>query len=68
MELTLTTDLLKEILMRYFSIGDSDVYSLTRVKEAFWLGTMHLEDFVEWDETNIDDLLGYIVKNANSAT
>lgn len=51
---------LKEILMSYFDIGDSDTYQLTRVKKAFSVGTMTLDDFVEWDEKQIDDLIKYI--------
>ena len=52
---------LKDTLMGYFEIGDSYVYDLTRVKEAFQVGTMSLEDFVEWNEDNIDDLVRYIL-------
>lgn len=52
---------LKDTLMGYFEIGDSYVYNLTRVKEAFQVGTMSLADFVEWDEDNIDDLVRYIL-------
>ena len=51
---------LKEILMSYFCIGDSDTYQLTRVKEAFLIGTMTFDDFVEWDEEQVDDLIEYI--------
>lgn len=51
---------LKEILMSYFGIGDSDTYQLTRVKEAFDIGTMTFDDFVEWDEKQVDDLIKYI--------
>ena len=51
---------LKEILMSYFCIGDSDTYQLTRVKEAFQIGTMTFDDFVEWDEEHVDDLIEYI--------
>ena len=51
---------LKEILMSYFCIGDSDTYQLTRVKEAFDIGTMTFDDFVEWDEEQVNDLIKYI--------
>ena len=54
---------LKEILMRYFDIGDSYHFELTRVKEAFEVGTMSLDDFQEWTEENVDDLADYIKKN-----
>lgn len=52
-----------EILSKYFSIGDSDTYCLTRVKEGFAVGTVTIDDFVEWDEENIADLADYILKN-----
>ena len=52
-----TKDKLKELLMRYFTIGDSYSYNLTRVKEAFAVGTVSLEDFVEFDEEFIDDIV-----------
>lgn len=54
---------LVEILSRYFQIGDSYTFELTRVKEAFAIGTMSFDDFVEWDEDNIDDLAEYILRN-----
>lgn len=54
---------LKEILMRYFGIGDSYHFELTRVKEAFAVGAMKLDDFQEWTEENVDDLVDYIKKN-----
>lgn len=54
---------LKEILMRYFDIGDSYHFELTRAKEAFEVGTMGLDDFQEWTEENVDDLVDYIKKN-----
>ena len=54
---------LKEILMRYFDIGDSYHFELTRVKEAFEVGTMSLDDFQEWTEEDVNDLVEYIKKN-----
>lgn len=54
---------LKEILMRYFDIGDSYHFELTRVKEAFEVGTMGLDDFQEWTEEDVNDLVEYIKKN-----
>ena len=40
-----TKDKLKDLLMEYFEIGDSYSYNLTRVKSAFAIGTVSLEDF-----------------------
>ena len=56
-------DKLKDLLMEYFSIGDSYSYNLTRVKSAFAFGTISLEDFEEFDESFIDDIVEYLLKN-----
>lgn len=53
---------LKEILMQYFDIGDSYAYNLTRVKEVFAVGTVTIDDFEEFDEEIIDDLVEYILE------
>ena len=53
---------LKEILMQYFNIGDSYTYNLMRVKEGFAVGTVTLDDFEEFDEEIIDDLVEYILE------
>lgn len=58
-----TRDKLKNLLMEYFSIGDSYSYNLTRVKSAFSVGTISLEDFEEFDESIIDDIVDYLLKN-----
>ena len=51
----------RNLLFRYFSqwagIGDSYIYDLTRVKEVFSIGTVSLDDFVEWDEERIGTLV-----------
>ena len=52
-----------ELLNKYFDIGDSYAYNLTRVKTAFEVGTMSLEDFEEFDEETITDLADYLIKN-----
>lgn len=56
-------DKLKGLLMDYFSIGDSYAYNLTRDKSAFAVGTISLEDFEEFDESGIDDIVEYLLKN-----
>lgn len=56
-------DKLKNLLMEYFSIGDSYSYNLTRVKSAFAVGTISLEDFEEFDESFINDIVDYLLKN-----
>ena len=49
-----------EILSQYFTIGDSDEYSLIRDKSAFAIGTMSLDDFVEFDEEKVADIADYL--------
>lgn len=51
-----------QALNKYFSIGDSYTYELNRVKEAFYVGTMTLDDFEEWNEYNVSDLCDYLMK------
>ena len=58
-----TKDKIKELLMKYFTIGDSYSYNLTRSKEAFAVGTVSLADFEEFDEEFIDDIVEYLLKN-----
>ena len=58
-----TRDKLKDLLMEYFSIGDSYSYNLTRVKSAFAVGTVSLEDFEEFDESVVDDIVDYLLEN-----
>lgn len=54
---------LKETLMEYFDIdNDTYAYNLTRNKTAFSVGTMSFEDFEEFTEEIIDDIVGYIKK------
>ena len=55
-------DAVKQALNKYFSIGDSYTYELSRVKEAFYDGTMTLDDFEEWNEDNVSDLCDYLMK------
>lgn len=55
-------DAVMQALNKYFSIGDSYTYELNRVKEAFYVGTMTLDDFEEWNEDNVSDLCDYLMK------
>lgn len=52
-----------ELLSRYFCIGDSYSYNLTRVKTAFDVGTMSLEDFEEFDDDTVADIVDYLIAN-----
>lgn len=54
---------LVEIFAKYFTIGDSYEYSLTRVKEAFAVGTMTLDDFVEFDDDKVADIANFLIAN-----
>lgn len=57
---------LTELLSRYFTIGDSYAYNLTRVKEGFSVGTVTLEDFVEFDDEVVADIVDYLVTHNTS--
>ena len=52
-----------EILSRYFQIGDSYAYNLMRDKEAFAVGTMSLEDFEEFDDFTVADIVDNLLEN-----
>lgn len=55
---------LKRILMKYFDINnDTYAYNLTRDKAAFSVGTMTFDDFEEFTEEIIDDIVEYIKEN-----
>lgn len=55
----------RKALIDYFSewagVGDSYIFDLTRVKEAFALGTMSFDDFREWDEFRIAELVDELI-------
>lgn len=55
-----------ELLAEYFTIGDSYAYNLTRVKEAFSVGTMSLDDFVEFDDEVVADIADHLIDNGVS--
>ena len=52
---------LVELLSSYFDIGDSYAYNLTRVKSAFAVGTMSLEDFEEFDDDTVADIADHLL-------
>ena len=52
-----------EILSRYFQIGDSYAYNLTRDKEAFAVGTMDLDDFEEFDDFTVSYIADHLLEN-----
>ena len=54
-------DNLKDKLMEYFEVGrDSYFYVLTRDKSAFDYGTMSFDDFIEFSEEQIDDIIDFL--------
>lgn len=54
---------LVELLSKYFNIGDSYAYNLTRVKRAFACGTVGLDDFEEFDDETVEDIASYLIDN-----
>lgn len=54
---------LVELLSKYFDIGDSYAYNLTKVKSAFACGTMGFDDFEEFDEETVEDIASYLISN-----
>lgn len=57
----LNYDFIKKLLMEYFRIGvDCYAYNLTRDKSAFECGTVAVNDFEEFDEEIIDDIINFI--------
>lgn len=54
---------LVELLAKYFDIGDSYAYNLTRVKSAFACGTVGLDDFEEFDDETVENIASYLIDN-----
>lgn len=52
-----------DILSNYFRIGNSYHYMLERIKEAFGMGTMSLEDFREYDEDDVAEIAEHLIQN-----
>lgn len=51
-----------QLLSRYFNIGDSYTYNLKRVKSAFAVDTVYLEDFDEYTENDVANLADYLIE------
>lgn len=52
-----------QLLSQYFDIGDSYTYNLTRVKSAFAVGTVDIDDFEEYTEDDVANLADYLIDN-----
>lgn len=48
-------------ITEHVNLEDTYTYKLTRVKSAFFVGTVDLEDFEEWSETDVAELTEAIV-------
>lgn len=63
----MTKEEIKKKLMDYFEIEkETYYYILTREKSAFQYGTMYFDDFKEFDEEIIDDIVDYIFREVRS--
>ena len=60
-------DKLIEVLAKYFDIGDSYAYNLTRVKEAFAVGTVTIDDFVEFDDEVVADIADHLLADKDTS-
>lgn len=58
---TISDEKKRDALIAYFCrwacTGDSYIYDLGREKSAFGVGTMGFEDFAEWDESRVAELV-----------
>lgn len=52
-----------ELLSRYFDIGDSYTYNLTRDKAGFAVGTVDLDDFEEYTDDDMTQLADHLIDN-----
>ena len=52
-----------ELLSDYFNIGDSYHYTLNRVKSAFAIGTMGLDDFEEYSDETVEEIVDHLIAN-----
>lgn len=52
---------LVELLSKYFDIGDSYCYNLTRTKNAFACGTIGFDDFEEFDDETVADIADHLI-------
>lgn len=48
-------------ITEHVNLEDTYTYKLTRVKSAFFVGTVDLGDFEEWSETDVDELTEAVV-------
>ena len=53
---------LMQLLSRYFNIGDSYTYNLTRDKAGFAVGTVDLDDFEEYTDDDMTQLADYLLE------
>lgn len=71
----MSKDDLRDALIDYFctwaDVGDSYIFDLTRVKESRVIGTMSLDDFEEWGEDRVsemvDDFLDWLFSAAEES-
>lgn len=60
-------DKIHSVINEHIDIDDTYAYHLTRVKEAFSVGTVTLEDFEEWTDADVADLTDSIMDKISPA-
>lgn len=60
-------DKIHSAINEHIDIDDTYAYHLTRVKEAFSVGTVTLDDFEEWTDADVADLTDSIMDKISPA-
>lgn len=57
-----TRDKIHSAINEHLNIDDTYAYFLTRIKEAFSVGTVTIDDFEEWTDDDVADLVDSIME------
>ncbi len=61
-KLAVPKEKLVEIFNQFFSMEDTDAYWLTRVKSAFAVGAVTIDDFEEFTDETINELANFVIE------